>query len=201
MQRKTTFVATIFGIAVIGAVAVLYLLWRPEQLPPADLAMRSSLPKPPPPPPWYFQISDPLPRGTIAGPWRPQKVPEIVRPFWNWGDTSDPLCCVAPTAVRNHADAYGWHVVRVTGAKERLVRRVPPNLPGGCGVTRLQGVVKLDVVIGEDGKPLLIGVLSGPPSLVQAALAAVREWRCEPVLVNRKAQKAQITVAVNFTLK
>ena len=53
---------------------------------------------------------------------------------------------------------------------------------------RIQGEVVLHAVISRDGAIENLQVLSGHPMLVQAAIAAVRQWRYRPYyLKDRKS--------------
>jgi outer membrane biosynthesis protein TonB len=44
-------------------------------------------------------------------------------------------------------------------------------------------------------------VVSGPPLLIPAALAAVRRWRYEPTYLNEEAIDVQCIVTVHFELQ
>src|SRR5581483_1132828 len=58
-----------------------------------------------------------------------------------------------------------------------------PAYPAAALQARLQGVVKLKAVIGKDGAVENLGVLSGHPLFVPAALATVKLWTYEPLEV------------------
>jgi protein TonB len=45
-----------------------------------------------------------------------------------------------------------------------------------------------------------VQVLSGHPLLVQAALAAVREWRYRPTELNHEIVEVETEITVNFVL-
>ena len=68
----------------------------------------------------------------------------------------------------------------VTGG--RLVYGRKPVYPKLAQQMRISGIVKLGVLIGEDGSVERIRLLSGHPLLVPAAMDAVKHWRYEPVL-------------------
>jgi protein TonB len=63
-----------------------------------------------------------------------------------------------------------------------------------------QGVVKLEAVIAADGSIRNLRVVSGPPLLVNAAVAAVRQWRYHPTLLNGVAVEVLTDIDVNFAL-
>jgi len=74
---------------------------------------------------------------------------------------------------------------------------VYPELAKNAGV---QGVVILEVTVGEDGAVSDARVLRSIPLLDTAALDAVKQWRYEPTLLNGVPRPVIMTVTVNFTL-
>jgi protein TonB len=66
---------------------------------------------------------------------------------------------------------------------------------------RVQGVVILDILIGEDGRVENAKILRSIPMLDQAAIDAVTQWVFTPTTVNGEAKKVIMTVTVNFTLQ
>jgi len=77
-----------------------------------------------------------------------------------------------------------------------LTRKVMPIYPPQALPLRLSGPVVLEGTITEDGKLTAVSVVSGNPTLAQAAIDAVRQWRYKPYLLNRKPvpMKTQITI-------
>ena len=92
--------------------------------------------------------------------------------------------------------------IRVGGnvAKARLTRQVRPQYPPLARQARIQGTVKLSAVISKDGSIQKLEVMSGHPLLVPAALAAVKQWRYKPTLLNGEAVEVLTNIDVNFTL-
>ena len=45
---------------------------------------------------------------------------------------------------------------------------------------RISGTVKLEATVGRNGKPKLVDAKGGHPTLIKAAVDAVRDWRWEP---------------------
>ncbi len=92
--------------------------------------------------------------------------------------------------------------IRVGGnvAKARLTRQVRPQYPPLARQARIQGTVKLSAVISKDGTIQKLEVMSGHPLLVPAALAAVKQWRYRPTLLNGEAVEVLTNIDVNFTL-
>ena len=56
--------------------------------------------------------------------------------------------------------------------------------------------VRVCILIGEDGVPFQISVVSGPSFLYQDALKAAREWRFEPL--ERHGLKAPVPLIIIF---
>ena len=81
--------------------------------------------------------------------------------------------------------------------KTQSAEPVYPQVARAAGV---QGVVILELVVGEDGAVSNARVLRSIPLLDQAALDAVRQWRYEPTLLNGAPTPVIMTVTVNFTL-
>ncbi len=92
--------------------------------------------------------------------------------------------------------------IRVGGnvAKARLLRQVRPQYPPLARQARIQGTVKLSAVIAKDGTIQKLEVTNGHPLLVPAALAAVKQWRYKPTLLNGEAVEVLTNIDVNFTL-
>ena len=78
----------------------------------------------------------------------------------------------------------------------KLVHEVSPVYPVLARSERIAGSVVLDASIGEDGRVLRLKAISGAPTLVSAAIDAVKRWRYSPSLLNGKpvAVKREITV-------
>ncbi len=101
----------------------------------------------------------------------------------------------------------GWteippNAVKVGGnvAPPSRLKDVKPVYPAEAQTARVQGVVILETVIGEDGRVGAARVLRSIPLLDQAALDAVRQWEFNPTLLNGTPIPVVMTVTVNFTL-
>jgi TonB family protein len=60
------------------------------------------------------------------------------------------------------------------------------------------GNVMIDAVVGTEGEVKFIKVLSGPPSLRNAAVEAFKQYRYEPATRNGQPVPAHVTVAIHF---
>lgn len=100
------------------------------------------------------------------------------------------------------ASQAGAAAVRVGGSvpsPQKIVDvkpTVPPEwLRQGNG---MEGVVAIDVTIGEDGRVRDAVVTHSIPALDRAALEAVRQWQYAPTVVNGKALAVILPVQVSF---
>jgi TonB family protein len=91
--------------------------------------------------------------------------------------------------------------VRVGGQAQaaKLVFQPAPEYPPLARSARVQGTVRLEVVIAKDGTVEKLHVLSGHPLLVEAAEAAVERWRYQPTLLNGSPIDVVTEVDVDFT--
>ncbi len=94
--------------------------------------------------------------------------------------------------------------VRVGGniRPPRKLLHVNPTYPESMREAGLEGVVPIEALIGIDGTVGSARVLSAQvhPDLAAAALAAVRQWRFSPTLLNGAAVEVVMTVSVEFAL-
>jgi protein TonB len=92
--------------------------------------------------------------------------------------------------------------IRVGGQVEgaRLIFGPKPEYPPVARMARVQGMVRLDAVIGKDGTVQELKVISGHPFLAKAAMNAVKDWRYQPTLVNGESVEVATEIDVNFTL-
>lgn len=80
----------------------------------------------------------------------------------------------------------------------QVITRVEPVYPAIARAAHISGDVLLHVIIGEDGAPKAIQVLTGPEMLKGAALEAVKEWRFRPYLLNGQPTAVDTTITVTF---
>jgi len=81
-----------------------------------------------------------------------------------------------------------------------LAYRVEAAYPQQAGEQRIEGVVKIQQVIGTDGRVRSVKLLSGPPLLASAALEAAQYWRYVPALLNGRAVETEQDVEIEFRL-
>lgn len=83
-----------------------------------------------------------------------------------------------------------------------LRRMRPPVYPPRCLRMGIEGVVKVRVLVGENGKPqeITLSKSSGESALDAAAMEAIEEWEFNPATRNGLPIRAWVVVPVAFTL-
>ena len=81
-----------------------------------------------------------------------------------------------------------------------LIHRVEPVYSPLAIQLHREGRVELHAIISSDGSIQSLEVISGDPFLIQSALAAVREWRYRPTLLNDQPVEVDTHITVVYTL-
>jgi TonB family protein len=81
-----------------------------------------------------------------------------------------------------------------------LVEHVNPQYPSQARSHGIGGDVILDATIAQNGLVSKVTVVSGPGILTNAAVAAVRQWRFSPALLDGKPVEFQKRVTIVFRL-
>jgi protein TonB len=93
------------------------------------------------------------------------------------------------------------HPLRISHwAEGNLIYRVQPIYPPLARQARVQGAVELRAIISKSGTIENLAVLRGHPTLVPAAINAVRQWRYRPYLLNGEPIEVETEITVNFVL-
>jgi TonB family protein len=94
--------------------------------------------------------------------------------------------------------------IRIGGHAQaaRMVAKVNPVYPPDCKAEGVEGSVLLRTVISKTGEPLELKALNElvDKRLVDAAVAAVQQWRWQPTLLNGNPVEIITEVMINFTL-
>jgi TonB family protein len=85
--------------------------------------------------------------------------------------------------------------------QQHLVSSRPPVYPDIAKRAGVQGIVLLQVRATKDGRIEVDKILSGSPTLAEAAIAAVKQWRVRPFSAGGKPVDVISTVKFNFTLR
>jgi protein TonB len=92
--------------------------------------------------------------------------------------------------------------VRVGGhvRQPKVIVQVLPKYPPLARETHVQGQVRIDAVLDEQGNVIEMKIVSGHPLLYQAALDALKQWKYEPTYLNDRPIAVQLIVTINFQL-
>jgi protein TonB len=85
--------------------------------------------------------------------------------------------------------------------RKALTHSVAPVYPTKARNERIQGTVRLHLIIGKDGSVQQADVISGDKLLAQAALDAVRQWKYKVTLLNGEPVEVDTTDDLIFSLK
>src|SRR5258708_4568704 len=95
--------------------------------------------------------------------------------------------------------------LRIGGNVEaaKIITKIQLVYPESAKSAGISGTVVLHAVIGMDGRPLALHVMSSQidPDLARAAVEAVSQWRYQPTLLNGDPIEVDTTIMVNFTLQ
>ncbi len=83
---------------------------------------------------------------------------------------------------------------------EYATKRVNPVYPSTARSVRITGVVRVDVLIDEEGKVVEVKNTNGPGMLQRAALDAIRKWQFKPFTRDGLPVRAAGFVSFNFSL-
>jgi TonB family protein len=84
-------------------------------------------------------------------------------------------------------------------ARALLVHTVNPSYPQEALAQKLHGTVVLQVSVARDGSVGDVKMVRGYFVLAQAAIAAVKQWRFQPYMLNGHAAATQTAITVNFS--
>ena len=84
--------------------------------------------------------------------------------------------------------------------QRHLVSAPPPAYPEIARRAGVQGIVRLQVRATKDGRIEVDKILSGSPTLADAAIAAVKQWRVRPFSTGGRPVDVISTVTFNFQL-
>jgi protein TonB len=102
----------------------------------------------------------------------------------------------------NSSQAPPARRVAVSGKVQaaRLIKKVQPSYPEKARSEHISGTVKIHAIIGKDGQLSGINGVRGVCSLAESAVAAVRQWRYQPTLLNGNPVEIDTEIDVIFQL-
>jgi protein TonB len=95
--------------------------------------------------------------------------------------------------------------VRIGGQLEApaLIHRVEPRYPPVAVQAQIQGFVVLEAVVAESGEVAEVRLLRSPGYggvLDRAAIAALKQWRYSPLILNGHPTSFVLTVTLSFSI-
>jgi protein TonB len=81
-----------------------------------------------------------------------------------------------------------------------LIQKFEPKYPTLAVQARITGQVVLTAIISKTGEIENLALVAGHPMLVPAAIAAVKQWRYRPYLLNGEPIEVETTITVMFGL-
>jgi len=82
-----------------------------------------------------------------------------------------------------------------------LIQRIEPVYPPLARQIRREGHVELRALIATDGTIQSLQVVSGDPLFLQSAVAAVRQWRYHPTVLNGQPVEIETYITVIYSLQ
>jgi len=121
-------------------------------------------------------------------------------PKTNTGTFSPAAAPPAPHVVPTPAAPIGPLHVSEGVLAGNLLAPIRPEYPAIAKAVGAQGLVIIQATISTTGTIENPRVISGPPLLQQAALAAVRNARYRPYMLNHQPTEVETTFSINFRL-
>src|SRR6202049_621663 len=82
-----------------------------------------------------------------------------------------------------------------------LISSVPPMYPAMARTQHISGDVRVDALIGANGRVSSMKVVAGPTILHQAAMDALRQWKYQPATLDGKPVAMHLSVPIQFRLQ
>ncbi len=87
-----------------------------------------------------------------------------------------------------------------TVSRSLCVHYVAPVLPPKAMRECVEGIVVLELIVGETGAVLHTTVLSGPTKLAEAATGAAKKWMYEPYILDGKPVRYKTQATEKFQI-
>lgn len=104
---------------------------------------------------------------------------------------------VEPTPTPTPPDVVKMTSVMITG---KAVKKVQPPYPQIARQVRAEGTVPVHILISEEGRVIEASVVSGHPTLREAARLAALQWVFSPTVLTGKPVKVSGVISFNFIL-
>ena len=113
---------------------------------------------------------------------------------------SMPVSQPASAEVKKNGENTAASLVNVGSLLDYATEKVAPVYPSAAKTMRAAGVVKVEVVVDENGEIEAVKSAAGHSLLAAAARDAIRKWKFRPVIRDGHAVRAEGYVNFNFTL-
>ncbi len=111
-------------------------------------------------------------------------------------------------AAQAHADNSKAKIVpprkiNVSGGvlQQQAIKKVQPPYPAEARSTRIEGEVKVQILVSEEGRVIETTVIEGPEQLREVAREAASQWIFEPATLSGQAVRMAGVLSFKFTLK
>jgi TonB family protein len=105
----------------------------------------------------------------------------------------------SPQAEPGTPDESGVYTIGGAVSLPSLVSTVAAATPAEAKAAGVTGDLVCEIVVDETGRVRDVKILRSIPLLDDAGIAAVRQWRYEPTIVDGRAVPVRLTITVPFT--
>jgi protein TonB len=94
-------------------------------------------------------------------------------------------------------------VVRVGGniVTPKMIKKVAPEYPDLAKASRISAIIIMEAQVDTHGAVQSVNVLKGHPLFDEPAMAAVKQWRYRPLLLNGVPTEFIVTVTLTFSIQ
>lgn len=93
--------------------------------------------------------------------------------------------------------------INVSGGvlQEYATKKVQPTYPAEARAARIEGLVKVQILVSEKGNVIEVTAIEGPEQLREIAIDAARQWTFKPITLGGQAVRMSGVLSFNFSLK
>lgn len=135
----------------------------------------------------------PLTRKTVSTTEQQPKTPKQEKP-------KQSQQTVQPTVAQTVSAPADGQPLQLGSLIDKATQRIAPSYPTTAKTARVQGVVRVFVIVDENGTVSKVERSDGPSLLRAAAETAARQWRFQPQVIDGKPIRMTGYISFNFTL-